>query len=94
MSTVLPQPRHRGFVRFAAGFGLGVAVVPTTLALRMLTGAGATLSWLLFLGLCAGALSVAPRSVDRVAGFVTGLVALVVVGIALVVHALSNAQFG
>ena len=85
MSTVLPESRRGGFLRFAAGFGLGVGVIPLAVALHVALGTGGTAGLLLFCALAAGALSVPPRSIDRVAGFLTGVVATVVAGIGSVV---------
>jgi hypothetical protein len=82
------------FRRFAAGFGLGVVVLPLTALFTALVGGSMTTASVAFVALVAGALSLRPMSGDRVAGMACGLVATLVAAVGVFFAMVASGPIG
>jgi hypothetical protein len=80
--------------RFGLGFVAGVSVVPVTIACSVVASLGVNSRWLLFALLTVGGLLTGPRGWDRVAGYVTGFMVVLVAGIVWFLWALSTQPWG
>lgn len=70
--------------RFAAGFGLGLLVLPLTALAATFFGGQLATGLVAFVALTAGAVSLPPVSGGRVAGVLTGIAAEVAAGVGVV----------
>lgn len=78
---------------FATGFGTGLLVLPLTFLCSAMLG-GAAPAVVVFAALTAGAMLMPPSGGEPVAGVLSGIVATVVCGFALVSALLAGVTFG